>query len=96
MVRKADINGIHVESFELTESQFNRVIEIIQCNGREDDFNDFEDGLGNASLYVNEWINNDNFDIDYRNWLKSMVDTGASIYTYYEDWQPISEVAIIK
>ena len=95
MVRTADLNGIHIESFELTESQFNRVVEILKLEVLELYKGEGMDSLNDASAYVDEWISNDEINPEYRNWLKDMIDKGARIYTYHEDWQPISEVAII-
>ena len=95
MVRTADLNGVHIESFELTESQFNRVVEILKLEVLELYKDEGMDSLNDVSAYVDEWISNDEINPEYRNWLKDMIDKGASIYTYHEDWQPISEVAII-
>lgn len=50
--------------------------------------------LEDASEFVDDWITNDELPEDYRQWLKNSVDAGATIYTYYEDWQPITEVAV--
>ena len=93
-ILKREFNGISVEGFELTKGQFGAASSLVQLGDMESESG--FDRLEDASQFVKEWIESDTFDTDYKEWLKDSIEKGAEIYTYYEDWQPIGEIAVYR
>jgi hypothetical protein len=91
-VLKKIVDGVRVEGYGLTKSQFDAACAIVEFGKSESGFDSLED----ASPYVDEWLNNEEFDVEYRAWLKKCLEGGAEIYSYTEHWQPINEIAIFK
>jgi hypothetical protein len=92
-VKRKEINGVKVETYELNNSQFDNACTLAGFGGpNKDGFYSLED----ATPFVNEWVNASDLDEGYKDWLKDCSDKGAEIYTYKEDWQPISEIAVFR
>ena len=88
--RSTTRNGVYFETYELNPHQFERAVTLYSSDIK----NSHDDSIEDASLFVNEWIDEKTLDKKYREWLKKMVNKGAEIYTYKEGWQPISEIAV--
>ena len=92
MISKRELNGHHVEAYGLSDSQFDAACRLLTLSLLES--KDCPDSLEDADGFVDEWLDDEEFEADYREWLKKCVDGNATIYTYKEGWQPISEVAV--
>lgn len=90
MIKKRMVNGLHVESYDIGQEEFNLVCDMIGNDVMSENGSRLED----SAIYVESWISNEDFDKEYREWLRSMLEKGADIYTFVEGWQQIAEVAI--
>ena len=91
-LRIKEINGIKVEAYGLSNGQFSAACTILELGESESGF----DSLEKTTEFAEMWINNENFEKPYREWLRKCVDKGAEIYTFSEDWQCIGEVAVFR
>ena len=87
-------NGCKVKSFGLGEEEHKIAVDLLKNNKREEKGYHVDD----SSIFVDEWIeaaeikgNN-----EYADFLKEANDLGLSVYTLYDDWQPIGEVVLYE
>ena len=93
MLTKKLSDGIVVESYELTEHQFERACQLFGTEHMRSEF----DSLEQSDQYLGFWLAEDSpFESEKLEWLRGCVDSCAEIYTYKEGWQQIGEIAVRK
>ena len=92
MLEKKLANGVVIESFSLTEHQFERACQLYEIEHRTGEF----DSLVESDAWLDGWLSQYSpLEPDEVEWLKCNVDRGADIYTYRDGWQDIGEIAVV-